>query len=41
MPEAVEPPTEHPALETLRELHPDELSPKTALELLYKLKKTV
>ncbi|MGB8517747.1 MAG: DNA mismatch repair protein MutS, partial [Gallionella sp.] len=30
---------EHPALKSLRELQPDELSPKDALEMLYQLKK--
>jgi DNA mismatch repair protein MutS len=32
-------PEEHPALKSLREVQPDELSPKAALELFYKLKK--
>ncbi|MFZ2300779.1 MAG: DNA mismatch repair protein MutS [Gallionella sp.] len=32
-------PEEHPALKSLRELQPDELSPKEALESLYQLKK--
>jgi DNA mismatch repair protein MutS len=31
--------TEHPAVEALRQLDPDELSPKAALELIYQLKK--
>ena len=34
-------PEEHPALQSLRELQPDELSPKDALERLYQLKKLV
>jgi len=34
-------PEEHPVLRLLRELHPDELSPKEALERLYQLKKLV
>jgi DNA mismatch repair protein MutS len=34
-------PEEHPLLKSLRELQPDELSPKEALEKLYKLKKLV
>ena len=40
---AVEPeePEEHPLLAALRELQPDELSPKEALERLYQLKKLV
>ena len=29
----------HPVIETLRELEVDELSPKAALELLYRLQK--
>ena len=29
----------HPALDALRELDPDTMSPKEALELLYRLKK--
>lgn len=33
--------TEHPTLEMLRALQPDELSPKAALEFLYKLKKLI
>ena len=33
-----EPPT-HPALEALRQIDPDALSPKDALELLYRLQK--
>ncbi|PWB57638.1 MAG: DNA mismatch repair protein MutS [Nitrosomonadales bacterium] len=31
--------TEHPAIETLKQLDPDELSPREALELVYRLKK--
>ncbi|MBI1888196.1 MAG: DNA mismatch repair protein MutS [Nitrosomonadales bacterium] len=39
---AVEPEAEeHPALQSLRETQPDELSPKEALERLYQLKKLV
>jgi len=34
-------PEEHPLLKSLRELQPDELSPREALEKLYKLKKLV
>ncbi len=34
-------PEEHPALELLKDLQPDELSPKEALERLYQLKKLV
>ncbi|MDO8261619.1 MAG: DNA mismatch repair protein MutS [Gallionella sp.] len=34
-------PEEHPVLKSLRELQPDELSPKEALERLYQLKKLV
>jgi len=34
-------PEEHPLLKSLRELQPDELSPKEALEKLYELKKLV
>jgi len=34
-------PEEHPALESLREVQPDELSPKDALEKLYQLKRLV
>jgi len=34
-------PEEHPALESLREVQPDELSPKEALEKLYQLKRLV
>jgi len=34
-------PEEHPALKLLQDLHPDELSPKEALERLYQLKKLV
>jgi DNA mismatch repair protein MutS len=32
---------EHPLLAALRELEPDELSPKAALEKIYQLKKMV
>jgi DNA mismatch repair protein MutS len=32
-------PAEHPALTALSKIHPDELSPKSALELLYQLQK--
>jgi DNA mismatch repair protein MutS len=32
-------PEEHPVLQSLRNVHPDELSPKEALEKLYQLKK--
>jgi hypothetical protein len=32
-------PEEHPALKSLRELQPDELSQKDALEWLYQLRK--
>ena len=39
-PEAPEP-EEHPLLKSLRELQPDELSPKEALERIYQLKKLV
>ncbi len=34
-------PKEHPVLQSLREMQPDELSPKEALERLYQLKKLV
>ncbi len=34
-------PEEHPALKELREAHPDEMSPKDALEKLYQLKKLI
>jgi DNA mismatch repair protein MutS len=34
-------PEEHPVLQSLRELQPDELSPKEALERIYQLKKLV
>jgi DNA mismatch repair protein MutS len=34
-------PEEHPVLQSLRDLQPDELSPKDALEKLYQLKKLV
>jgi DNA mismatch repair protein MutS len=37
----IEAPKEHPLLEELRNLQPDELSPKEALERLYQLKKLV
>ncbi len=40
-PVVVEEPEEHPLLQTLRELQPDEMSPKEALERLYQLKKLV
>jgi DNA mismatch repair protein MutS len=40
-PEIEEEPEEHPLLAALRELQPDELSPKEALERLYQLKKLV
>ena len=33
------PEPEHPALATIRNMQPDEISPKTALEMLYQLKK--
>ncbi len=36
-----EEPAEHPVLQSLRNLQPDELSPKEALERLYQLKKLV
>jgi DNA mismatch repair protein MutS len=36
-----EEPDEHPLLQSLRDLQPDELSPKEALERLYQLKKMV
>jgi DNA mismatch repair protein MutS len=36
-----EEPEEHPVLQSLRDLQPDELSPKEALERLYQLKKLV
>ena len=36
-----EEPEEHPALLALREVKPDELSPKAALDLLYELKKKI
>jgi len=34
-------PEEHPVLQSLRELQPDEMSPKEALEKIYQLKKLV
>ena len=34
-------PEEHPAVGALRDVQPDELSPKAALEKLYQLKKLV
>jgi DNA mismatch repair protein MutS len=37
----VDEPEEHPVLQSLRDLQPDELSPKQALEKLYQLKKQV
>ncbi|MGB8409740.1 MAG: DNA mismatch repair protein MutS, partial [Gallionella sp.] len=39
--EELEEPAEHPLLAALREVHPDELSPKEALERLYQLRKLV
>ncbi|MDP1633604.1 MAG: hypothetical protein Q8L69_02835 [Gallionellaceae bacterium] len=39
-PEAPEP-EEHPLVSTLRDLQPDEMSPKEALEKMYQLKKLV
>ena len=39
-PEAPEP-EEHPLLSALRDLQPDEMSPKEALERMYQLKKLV
>jgi len=36
-----EEPEEHPVLQTLRDLQPDELSPKEALERLYQLRKLI
>jgi DNA mismatch repair protein MutS len=38
-PVITEEPEEHPLLAALREIQPDELSPKDALEKLYQLKK--
>ncbi len=38
IPDAPEP-EEHPALKSLREIKPDDLSPRNALEMLYQLKK--
>ncbi len=38
---AVEEPEEHPLIAALREIRPDELSPKSALEMLYELKKLI
>jgi len=38
VPEAPEP-EEHPLLSALRDLQPDEMSPKEALERIYQLKK--
>ncbi|MDD5057428.1 MAG: hypothetical protein PHQ60_06115 [Sideroxydans sp.] len=32
---------EHPLLQALRELQPDEMSPKEALETMYRLKRLV
>jgi len=40
VPETPEP-EEHPLLRALHDVHPDELSPKAALEKLYQLKKLV
>ena len=34
-------PEEHPLLAALREVQPDEMSPKEALERIYQLKKLV
>jgi DNA mismatch repair protein MutS len=34
-------PVEHPLLQAIRDIHPDELSPKAALEILYQLKKLI
>ena len=31
--------TEHPVVELIKEIAPDDLSPKDALEILYKLKR--
>jgi DNA mismatch repair protein MutS len=39
--EAAPEPEEHPLLDALRDMQPDELSPKEALEKLYQLKKLV
>lgn len=36
-----EQPEQHPVLQSLRDLQPDELTPKEALEMLYQLKKLV
>ncbi len=38
---AVEEPEEHPLIAALREIRPDDLSPKSALEMLYELKKLI
>ena len=38
LPLAAEPAASHPALETLRETDPDQLTPRQALELLYRLR---
>ncbi|MEQ1589158.1 MAG: DNA mismatch repair protein MutS [Gallionella sp.] len=40
-PVVIEEPEEHPLLQTLRDLQPDEMSPKEALEKIYQLKKLV
>jgi DNA mismatch repair protein MutS len=40
-PVVVEEPEEHPLLQTLRDLQPDEMSPRDALEKIYQLKKLV
>ena len=40
-PVVIEEPEEHPLLQKIRELQPDEMSPKEALERLYQLKKLV
>jgi DNA mismatch repair protein MutS len=37
----VEEPEEHPLIAALREIRPDDLSPKSALEMLYELKKLI
>jgi DNA mismatch repair protein MutS len=39
LPDPVEEPEEHPLLDALRKVEPDDLSPKEALEQLYQLKK--
>ncbi|NOU00737.1 MAG: DNA mismatch repair protein MutS [Gallionella sp.] len=40
-PVAIEEPEEHPLLSSLRDLQPDEMSPKEALEKIYQLKKLI